>query len=64
MASPRGHQLCQGQGQSFVKRIVEILIGKKVKGEEKSQSAGVEYRKVEREVNKGIPKDLQQNGNQ
>lgn len=63
MASPRDLQLCQGQWQSFVKRILEILIEKKVKGEEKNQSAGVKYRKVEREVNKGIPQDLQQNGN-
>lgn len=54
-----GHQLCQGQGQSFVKKILETLIERKVEGQEKrKEHSGVKYRKVERKINKVIPKDL------
>ena len=54
-----GHQLCQGQGQSFVNKILETLIERKVEGQEKrKEHSGVKYRKVERKIKKVIPKDL------
>lgn len=58
----RGRHLSQGQWQSFVKRICEILIEKKVEGkEEKKKVMGVKYRKVERKIDTVIPIVLQQN---